>query len=192
MSMTNEQIAFVNDLAERLESAESANEQYGELGDKLDSVNELAKNFDFGSEIAEIKQVLGQVVGFLGMDLGGEEVGAVTAEGGMEKGDSVVARGEETDARRKDGKNFAADHMPIPGNSGATEVASGGETAPGKKMDPKSLSKSGTPTLMDVVVTLSKRVDELAGQGSGRTAVQPTGEPVAKRGGERGLFVGKF
>ena len=171
MAMTNEQISFINNLAERLESTESAMEQYGELGDKLDSVGELAKNFDFGSEIAEIKQVLSQVVGFLGLDAG-EHPEAVTAEAGMEKGDKVVTRGEESDARKKEGMNFAADLMPIP----MSKRADGDEQ----------------PTLLGTMVALNKRLEALEGQTGGRTSGEVTGEPIQKRATERGLFEGRF
>lgn len=179
MSMTNEQIEFVNDLAERLEAAEAANEQFTDLGDKLDSVSDLAKNFDFGSEISEIKQVLGQVVGFLGMDLDGAAE-AVTVDGGVEKGDKVAQVGDAAEARRKDGMNFAAELMPVPGNAGAKEVASG----------------SGYPhgtTVMKAFEVIAKRLDEMEARSLGRTSVQPTGEPIAKRaGGATPLFKGRF
>jgi len=166
MAMTPDQIAFVNDLAERLESSESALEQYGSLGEQLDSVGELAKNFDFGSEIAEIKQVLGQVVGFLGLDPG-EQAGAVSPEAGFEKGSNVVTLGEHSDARKKEGMNFAADLMPIAKSADA-------------------------PTLVGTLVAISKRLEALEGQSGGRTSGEITGEPVQKRATDKHLFAGKF
>lgn len=173
MAMTNEQISFINDLAERLEGVESANEALGGLSEKLDGIGDLAKNFDFGGEIAEIKQVLSQVVGFLGLDMGEQGAAAVTAEGGMEKGDAVVTLGEHSDARKKEGKNFAADLMPIPTLS---KRADGAEQV----------------TLLGTLVGISKRLEALEGQAGGRTSGEVTGEPVQKRAEAAPLFAGKF
>ena len=193
MSLTNEQIEFFNDLAERVEGIESAQERQADFGDKLDSVSELAKNFDFGSEIAQLKQVIGQVVGFLGLDLGGEEAapGAapqLAAEGGMEKGDTVIALGEHSDSRKKEGHNFAAQLLNIP--------SGGSNTYPGKTLKPSALSKSadGEPqvTLMGVMEHIVKRLDSLEGTTGGRTSAEVTGEPVAKSATDRPLFAGKF
>lgn len=175
MSLTNEQIAFFNDLAERVETVESYQEASGDLSEKLDSVGELAKNFDFGSEIAQLKDVLGQVIGFLGIDLGGEQGQApqLAAEGGMEKGDSVVTLGEHSDARKKEGTNFAAQLMPIPTLK-------------------KNADGSEPVTVLSVLGDISKRLGSMEGTTGGRTSAEVTGEPIAKSAPARPLFAGKF
>lgn len=193
MSLTTEQIAYINDMSDRLESAESALDAQGNLAEKLDGIDALAKNFDFGSELAQLKQAMTQVFGFLGIaPEGGEEQGGMpgaapqfAAEGGVEKGDTVIELHEHSDARKKEGLNFAAALMPVPGGS---------NSAPGTVLNTKSLSKSasGEVTLMGVLGGLAKRLDALEGTTGGRTSAEVTGEPVAKRAGERALFAGKF
>lgn len=193
MSLTDDQINFINGLAERLETAESALEAQGDLAGKLDGLDDLAKNFDFGAELAQLKEVVGQLVGFLGIDVGGgQEAGiggaapALAAEGGMEKGNTVIELREHSDARKKEGMNFAADLMPVPSGSSGT--------APGETWNTKSLSKAAGSevTLMGVLTDLSKRMAALEGTAGGRTSAEVTGEPVAKRADERPLFAGRF
>jgi hypothetical protein len=194
MSLSPDQINFINDLAERVETAESALDSHGDLAEKLDGIDALAKNFDFGSELAQLKQAMTQVFGFLGIAPEGmEEQGGMpgaapqfAAEGGMEKGDAVVELHEHSDARKKEGMNFAAQLMPVPGGS---------NSAPGTVLNPKSLSKSAGDqpvTLVGVLGDIVKRLGDLEGTTGGRTSAEVTGEPVAKRAGERALFQGRF
>lgn len=169
-SMTDIERSFVNALAERLDNAEAVLESVADFGDKLDGIAELTKSFDFGSEMAQVKDVLGRVVEFLGLDLGQGEVGAVTAEGGVEKGDQVVSLGEAGDARKKDGMNFAAELMPVP-------VA-------------KSIASAGG--LVGILAKMADQINTLQSQSVGKTSAEVTGEPLAKQANGRRPFEGRF
>lgn len=164
-SMTPLELQFVNALAERLDAHDSAFESYGDLGGKIDDLTELTKSFDFGSELAQLKSVIGQVCQVIGLQPAAEAAPAIAAEGGMEKGSQVVTLGDAEDSRKKDGLNFAAELMPIAKQGG----------------------------LVGILTKFAERMDALETQGTGRTAAEATGEPIAKSApAERPLFQGRF